>query len=83
MLHLRLGSSLLQEWIGNMSGPGPVENPWRRAWQPTPVFLPGLGSLESYKFPNVAEEQEAGELAGERSVRNEVLFLSFPMDLTF
>ena len=39
--------------------------------------------LAGYKFLKVAEEQEAGELAGERSVRNEVLFLSFSMELTF
>ena len=41
------------------------------------------GSLVGYKFLKVAEEQEAGELAGECSVRNEVLFLSFSMELTF
>ena len=39
-------------------------------------------SIFAWQIPWV-EEQEAGELAGERSVRNEVLFLSFPMDLTF
>ena len=31
------------------SGSVPVGKiPWRRAWQPTPVFLPGQRSLEGY-----------------------------------
>ena len=27
--------------------------PWKRAWQPTPVFLPGESAL-TYSFPNFA-----------------------------
>ena len=38
-------------WVGKL--------PWRRAWQPTPVFLPGeshgQGSLEGYTVHQVAE----------------------------
>ena len=40
--------------------PGSAEIPWRRAWQPTPVFLPGEsprteepGGLQSMESPRV------------------------------
>ena len=43
-------------WIGKM--------PWRRAWQPTPVFLPGEspwteepGGLQSVKLQRVAHNE--------------------------
>ena len=32
-IHLQCGTPGLNPWIGKI--------PWRRAWQPTPVFLPG------------------------------------------
>ena len=37
------------------------EDPWRRKWQPTPVFLPGEShgrrSLKGYRPPGVAKSQ--------------------------
>ena len=40
----------LSVWKGHKFGPG--LNPWRKAWQPTPVFLPGeshgQGNLAGY-----------------------------------
>ena len=35
-LRLQCGTSGLDPWVGKI--------PWRRAWQPTPVFLPGESS---------------------------------------
>ena len=42
--------ALQETWVPSLDG----EDPWRRAWQPTPVFLPGefhelrgLGALQS------------------------------------
>ena len=44
-------------WVGKI--------PWRRAWQPTPVFLPGWShgqkSLAAYKSMGVAKESDSTE----------------------
>ena len=43
----------LDPWLGKIS--------WRRAWQPTPVFLPGeahgCSSLVGYTVPRAAKSQ--------------------------
>ena len=51
-----LGASLTVQTVKNLPAmlgdPWVRKNPWRKAWQPTPVFLPGephkQGSLEGY-----------------------------------
>ena len=43
------------------------KNPWRRAWQPTPVFLPGEShgqrSLAGYGLEGLKESQDWSDLA--------------------
>ena len=44
-------------WVG--------KNPWRRAWQPTPVFFPGKShgqrSLVGYISPNIVTSRDTGD----------------------
>ena len=47
--------AMLESWVQCLGW----ENPWRRAWQPTPVFLPGesprtveAGGLQSMGLPS-------------------------------
>ena len=35
-------------WEMGQEDPWVRKIPWRREWQPTPVFLPGQGSLAGY-----------------------------------
>ena len=35
--HVRATGLIPESWVRSLSR----EDPWRRAWQPTPVFLPG------------------------------------------
>ena len=52
--------AMWETWIWSLGW----ENPWRRAWQPTPVFLPGEShgqrSLEGYS-PRCHEELDMAE----------------------
>ena len=36
-------------WVG--------KTPWRRAWQPTPVFLPGEWTEEPGRLPNIGSQR--------------------------
>ena len=56
LIHLQCERSGLDPWVGKI--------PWRRAWQPTPVFLPGesswteeLGRLQSMRLQRVGHDR--------------------------
>ena len=62
LIHLQCGRSGLDPWIGRI--------PWRRAWQPTPVFLPGespwteeLGGLQSMGLQKVGHDRATKHIA--------------------
>ena len=57
-------------WLSGKAGnrssmPGFGKIPWRRAWQPTPIFLPGESSWTKEpggaKAPEVTEESDMAE----------------------
>ena len=55
LIHLQCGRSGLDPWVGKI--------PWRWAWQPTPVFLPGAspwtekpGGLQSMGWQRVGHD---------------------------
>ena len=62
------GTSVSKESACNAGDMGSIlggEDPWRRKWQPTPIFLPGEShqqrSLVGYS-PEVYKESETTEL---------------------
>jgi len=62
LIHLQCGRSGLDPRIGRIS--------WRRAWQPTPVFLPGespwteeLGGLQSMELQKVGHDGATKHIA--------------------
>ena len=66
-MYLNLGGSVSKESASNVgdlgSIPGLGRSPWRRAWQPTPVFLPGespwteeTGGLQSIGSQRVRQD---------------------------
>ena len=64
------GASLMAQWVKNSPAiqetqePWVKKIPWRRAWQPTPIFLPGesrgLRSLVGY-CPKSHKESDTTE----------------------
>ena len=62
-------------WVGKI--------PWRRAWQPTPVFLPGefhgQGSLVGYRPWGQKESDRTGALGTHICTCNSQLALSRPL----
>ena len=62
LIHLQCERSGLDPWVGKI--------PWRRAWQPTPVFLPGesswteeLGRLQSMRLQRVGHDRATKHIA--------------------
>jgi len=54
-MHLQCGRPGFNLWVGKI--------PWRRAWKPTPLFLPGEspwteehGGLQSMELPTVGHD---------------------------
>ena len=41
------------------SNPGSGRPPWRRAWQPTPVFLPGKNSMDRESWQTTVSKSQA------------------------
>ena len=49
-----------ETWVRSLGG---EKIPWRRAWQPTPVFLPGQRSLVGYSPSGHRESDMTGRLS--------------------
>ena len=55
VVRLQCRSPRFDTWVGKI--------PWRRTWQPNPVFLPGIShgqrSLAGYMYSMYSESQES------------------------
>ena len=71
------GTSLVVQWFkispSDVGGVGLMKTPWRRAWQPSPLFLPGEShgqkSLVGYKSMGSQRMEEPGGLQSMESLR--------------
>ena len=73
---------MVKEFACNAGDPGSIPGlgrfPWRRKWQPTPVFLPGEShgqrSLLGYS-PRGHKESDMTELSGFTSLHVEYMYI--------
>ena len=60
-------------WVGKI--------PWRRAWQPTPVMLPGesLWTEEPGGLQSMGSQRAGHDLGTEQQRRQQILYFSLPL----